>query len=488
MKRAGTGLGVAVTAVMTVLVLAFPAAAAAPVPAVSTATTGTSSTVWAYGALKTVSLSGKGVDATSPYAYTINAYYGWQVILTQTNISANVTELELNRTVGLTFYASYCRPNCASPYANENVTILYHESGAAFANVTDAATVTENGHAVPAFGLLNEAAQGRSSYVKNTTAVLKGLSGPKTYDWDEITSTNGTAQIAFTPPLGLFPQTPTNGSSWNSSAAFAATGGWGATGAYVANPIIGSPVDLEGSASGSVARNGTLALFGTDLGNVTLSDGSVVQALAISVLGPFTLREGVLLLPADADALPSGPGGGYGAPVSAPESYGNLTVTANAADFRAGGAGHFGLSASFAQFVGASTAPAASSTLSPAEVPATTAPAADGPGTVSVQAEPESVSQAQQGANCLSEGTCPLGSVAPSGLLHGAGLVLVAVLVVSLVVVAVVVDRRRQEPAPPRPSASPYRAAAPGGARPGPGAPRAPPSDSDADDPLGHLW
>lgn len=483
--QARTGLGVGVGVVLTVLVLAIPSASAAGVPAVSSAAS-SSTTLWAYGALKTVSLSGKGVDSTSPYAYTINAYYGWQVILSQTNVTANVTEIEINRTVGLVFYASYCRPDCSSPFANENVTILYHESGAGFVNLTNTAQVDENGRSVAAVGVINESGEDHSSYTRATTATLTSSAGPKTYNWDAATQTNGTAVLTFTPALGLFPTALTNGTSWNASAAFAAAGGWGVTASYVANPIVGPPVSLSGRSSGAISRNGTLALFGSDLGNVTLADGSVVQALAISVLGPFALREGIFILPTDAEALPSASSGTGPTPVTIPQSYGNLSLVANAADIRPTGAGHFGLSASYAQIAGASSAPAASS-VALANEPLASAPAADGPGTVGVQAQPESVAQAQQGANCLAQGTCPLGSPGSTGA-RGALLIGLAVVVVGVLVAALVVDRRRREPAPPRPNARLYPAPGSAGGLAATPAERRPAPGAEVDDPLDNLW
>lgn len=484
--QARTGFGVTVGAVLTVLVLTVPAASAAPGAAASVAN-GPATTLWAYGALKTVSLSGKGSDGSGPYAYTINAYYGWQVILSQTNLTANVTEIEINRTVGLVFYASYCRPNCATPFADENVTITYHESGAGFANLTDAATVDEGATSVPAVGVINESAEDHSNYTRTTTAAIKGTSGTKTYDWVAATSTNGSAQLTFAPALGLFPSVLSNGSTWNASSAYTATGGWGLSASYVANPIFGSPVSLSGSASGSVNRSGTLGVYGADLGNVTLSNGATVQALAISVVGPFAIREGLLILPADAEALPTPTMGPGPSGITVPESYGNLSLVANAADIRPTGAGHFGLTASFAQFYGDSSAPEAPGMMTAANAPLNVAPASDSPGTVSVQAQPESVSQAQQGAHCLSAATCPLGSTTPNAL-RGAAVVVLALVIVAVLVAAVVVGRRRTEPAPPRAHPQFY---APVGAAPRAGnspAPRPSPVGPEPDDPLDNLW
>ncbi|MCI4336016.1 MAG: hypothetical protein L3K17_02300 [Thermoplasmata archaeon] len=486
--HARVGLGATTAVIVTVLFLALPGALASGVPS-RTAISGDSTAVkWAYGAFKTVSLSGKGVDPTSPYQYTISAYYGWQVILSQTNVSSTVSEVEINRTVGLTFYASYCRPDCSAPYAVENVTVLYFETGAGFANLTSASDVYVGGSPVAATGILNESAESHSTYTDLTSADVHGLLPSKMYSWDFAAQSNGSVAIGFSPALGLYPNSLSNGTTWNSTAAYSATGGWADNWTYAASPLTGVPVSHGLSSSGAVERNGTLELFGSDLGDVTLSTGAVVQALSIAVVGPFLVREGFLVLPTDSDALPSTSISSPTGSSAGVENYGNLSLAGNAIDVRNVGVGHAGFLASSAQFDSVSSAPAAAAGTTSALQPSVNGPA-DGPGTVSVQAEPETVPQAQSGAACLTSGTCPLGSAASASGLRGLGIALVAVVVVSVLALALFVERRRREPASPRPNAQLYPVApAPAKSAPVPGGrPPAPPPAEPAD-PLGNLW
>ncbi len=118
---------------------------------------------WAYGAYKAVNVSGTGHDQAGSYTYTLSASYGWQVIFNQTNASATVRALEIQRTMAATVAGTLCQPNCASPIVTANVSVKALESMVGFANLTTSGTVYENGLPVPAVALINTSSQAHAN-------------------------------------------------------------------------------------------------------------------------------------------------------------------------------------------------------------------------------------------------------------------------------------------------------------------------------------
>ena len=442
---------------------------------VAAATTAAVSTSWAYGA--TTNHTATWSNATGGYTGSIQAFFGWHVILTQFNTSATTFEVEVQRTIGLDYAVQYCRPSCLTPSGEANATFHAWEQDVGFVNFTTNGTTYVAGAPVPALAVENssDAVEANLSASYATQLHLLGQTRLSHYDYSVTLASHVAA--SFTPALGLVPQPLGSATAWNSTSAFAASGGWAGTIRSGWTTAAGASGNTSLAPSGQAQANGTVELFGQLLGDVTLDDGVTTQAIGFALAGPFHLREGLLLVPAEADLF-DGASSSYAAASNA------TAATTTSADDLGGPGGHFGLLATAASYTPSSSANAVGGVT----------PADTNGGTV-LQAQPESVTQAQSGMPCLQQGNCPgptgsAGSVLRPGTLVFAGLV---GLIVGLIAAAAVVSRRRDIPPPPHPNASLYPPG-PAGASASPRAPTGPgkspaaPPTGESSDPLGHLW
>lgn len=403
----GTLLGMAI-----VLPAVAPVAQASPAPF-----SGGTTQQWAYGAEKWANAS-----VTMPNgSYNLHAFFGWQVVLSATNTTSTTVAVEAQRTVAASLFASYCAPNCASPTITGNLSFRAYEQDTGFANFTTAATVYENGTAMPALGILNASAESRGA-VNESFAVTFPHNGSTYSATASVSATGGAhASVAFTPALGLVPWNVAPNVTWNSSAAYAASGQWAFHWAASRTTLLGSTATAGGSPSGSVNTTGSVDLAGTDLGTVTLNNGATVPVIVLALSGPFDDAEGIILVPHDFDLFGGGvhPWDGH--------ALGAATFATSRVDLFVD-AGHRHVQV----VAGASAYARADSSLGPigGVSPAVQPLAAPAPN--SVQAQPESVPQAQQSSNCLVN-VCGTGAAshAPASL---AGSVLVIGLLIGLIV------------------------------------------------------
>jgi hypothetical protein len=294
----------------------------------------------------------------------------------------------------------------------------------------------------------------------------------------------GHTAVSFAPALGLFPANLTGPQTWNSSAAFTADAAaqWSY---YLAasGPAGTTTVTHAGMFDVPVQGNVTLQGNYSPLDDVTLG-GVAYPAIQLTVTGPFSIREGVILLPSSADIF----GGG-----STPWQ-GNETSTASASmsavDARLTAGGHFGLGASAMVFRASGQNPAnslASVGGQSAGVTSDLSSGVDQAPTTTVQAEPENVSQAVAQQGCFVSGaSCPSAS-GPAASVRGLlGLAIIGAVVVVVVGSLVLVAERRRMPPPPYPNATLYPPGGSSSAIRG-AAPKDPPPPQE-DDPLGNLW
>ena len=408
------------------LALLVAPALAAPASASPTALAGSNTQQWAYGAQKWVNVTENFGNAT----YDAHAFFGWQVIFTATNTSATTVALEAQRTLMGSYYAELCSPNCSNPSAvYGNLSVVGWERDAGFANLTTTASVYENGSAVPAVGLSNASAQISGNISEQLTARLA------TSMFNGSTSSslfvNGAAHhdVSFSPSLGLVPQNVSSGDEWNSSAAFVASGGWSIVANWAHTSFAGTKSSGSFTPSGSVESNGTVQLNGADIGSVTLRNGQTVPAIAIEWSGPFDDMDGVILVPHDFDMF--GTGGHAWA------SEGLLTQAAATSNIDIGldAAHHLRVVAAATAFSESDTSLStqASSRSGPAPAAATT-------GATELQAQPESVAQAQSASGCYVSQCAPASAASGIGSL---GVALLVGLVVAVVVGSVSVIEYR---------------------------------------------
>jgi hypothetical protein len=476
--RHGFRTGVIVTAVavtVSFLTVCVPGIGAAQSATTAGGPAG-AATLWAYGGLGSRSWGGTG----GAYRYDASVTAGFAVIINETIGTGGVITLSIDRTMGLLLYVEYCLPSCGHP--TETATVHFHawEVDRALLNLTTDGSVNVSGAPTAALGLLSSATSVVVGLRESSEVVVDGV---PVHGRNVSVNLDANASTGFTPALGLVPLTLTPEESWSSTSLFTTVGSasWSVLETLLNGTI---PVDKNGTVP--LAALGNVTLNGTYAGTKVHLGGTNYDVVALTVQGPFSLREGFLLIPSGSNFFgASAPGwlsGLLSTSGSASFSQGNIDVTNSPA-----GGSHLGFYGSEAVW-SSGTANPASDALLATDVGLTPAATADGsgPNATSVQGGPESLAQATTDQNCLASGFgCPSGS-APRSLL--AELLVVAVGTVAAAVAVALVAERRRMPPPPYPNATLYP---PGPASPGPvdgiRRPTSPIPPAD-DDPLGHLW
>ncbi|MCI4345902.1 MAG: hypothetical protein L3K07_04020 [Thermoplasmata archaeon] len=463
-----------------VALLAAPALSGAAMAVPVTPANGGNTTLWAYGTQENLSFTVTGTHST----YTVTASFGYDVIFTRTNTSNSTYELESQRTLGFNFTASFCEPSCTSvPSIAATVTAKAYEQDTGFANVTKNGVVYENGSAVPAIAIEDASSQVRAGLTEGTMLTVTTANRTITQTVHFTANLSDNAKIVFTPALGLLPYhpPPTPGTSWNATSSYSVSGSASGAWAFRLSSFAGKVTSASGSISGSDNGNGTISVRGSDLGKITLRDGRTLPVIMLGVEGPFSVREGTIWIPTSGDLWADTQGRLQGfALASIGASTDRLDLTTDAH-------GDLDLGASATGFTptpnDAQVTPpvgvAVASQVGPGPTPAGQ----------EVQAQPETVQQAQSASSCLVNSCGPAGSassVTRLGLLVAA----VAVIGVAALLAALVVSRRRA----PKPPTGPAASYPPGAARPAVPVPpprngtaHAPPSSSESD-PLGNLY
>lgn len=473
------------------IALVLPSAGAAPL---APATVPELPTSWAYGANTSNWLN--ITNATGNYVGTIHSFAGIQVVLNQTNVSANVTLVEVQRTIAFDYQALYCTPTCTNPNGEINASYVAKQVATGFVNFTTGTVVDAAGGTVPALAVLNTAARVQGNLTERFYTGYRNLFGTWKTGNDYLTvQAGGDLAIAFSPAFGLLPTNLTGASSWTSSSAYTSDGNWSANYAWAKNPIFGTNTSGRLSPSGSLTSTGTVTLYGSLGPSVTLR-GISTQSVALVLGGPFALRDGILFLPASTDIFQSSSAQSWSSEADAvgPASTAAINLGARLP--------HVGLLASATTFQSEATSsfPTASSSAGPSVTPAIAAlPAQPSASPQTLQAQPESVDSAYQQSSCLQQGSCqgqtvPITTTPGKHNLVGFVVAVLAVAVlVGLIAVGVVSRRRQVPPPPPRINASLYPPARPDGPSPpasaGAAGPRPPTGEAPpANDPLGNLW
>jgi hypothetical protein len=479
--RAVTVAASTVLAAFMVFAPAFSAlASAAPV-----ATAETSQTLWAYGFVKSVSLG--PLQTSDGWAIDGKAVIGYSVILNQTNTSATTFELNVHRTMGVMISVEFCKPECGIPRSYANLSTRAWEVSDTRANFTTQGSVEESSGPVAAIALVNATSSVEANLTESTHSELPSMAGGMLDRSKYLSaSVSAAASVHFTPSLGLLPANLGSGQGWTASSAFQSTGISNYSYYYVSRAPLANVTVGPVHGSASVTPQGAVNVAGSYSPQNTVSFGSdSYPAISLTVAGPFTVREGFILIPSTSDLF--GPSRGPWAV----NQTGATTVQMAHLDAKPYAHGHFGL--------GASSWVYAASTANPAESLATSSAIAEvSPGvgamnplsTTTIQGAPETVSQAQSDQQCLTSGLgCPApSSTTPRPLLGALGVVVVVGVVAALIALVLVAERRRVPP-PTYPNANLYPPGVTAGVsyrparRPG----EAPPPPAE-EDPLDHLW
>ncbi len=449
----------------------------------------TSSNQWAYGYVKNVSVG--PWTAHDGWVYEGNAVLGYSVILNQTNTSASTFELSVHRTMGAFFSVKFCYPSCSSPTEFAFLSYRAWETTDSYANFTIDGAVNENGNMVPAIALLDSSSTLTANLTETRNSVLPVLS-PTTGTTSLVdrsaylgASVSSRSNVSFSPSLGLFPL-----GALSQATAWSSTSGFHAYGAVSFSYYVATSIGLKNVSAStlvgplSVSPSGNVTVYGAYAPTSTISFGGVTYpALNLTIVGPFTVREGFILIPSQADLFSSetGPWGD--------NQTGESAVQMSALDARPAFVdGHVGIGASSWIFDSQALNPADALVGSVGLAPAVTS--TPNPVTAtSVQGAPQTVPQATTNGNCLTSGTnCP---AAPASAnlrgVFGTVVVIGAVAAVVGVALIVLVTERRRFPPPTHPNANLYPVGV-SGARAPLGSPGSPPAPPAAEDPLDHLW
>ncbi|MCI4332774.1 MAG: hypothetical protein L3K01_03445 [Thermoplasmata archaeon] len=444
-------------------------------PAVGNATAASSpsaSTTWAYGGDRWVNVSAINTNGTA--AYTARAFIGVQVVLTQTNTSATTFRLTADRTMAGDVFVTYCHPSCANAIDTASLSFRAWEVANASANFTTAGTVDGPNGPVAALALLDSSVRTTANVTEfgtlNHSAPLRVYSASRSLTVNAVAH----ADLRFSPALGILPANLSATPRWTASSAFTGSGQGSVAFQYTNNSFLGVSTSGHGRTNVSVNATGTVTVQGTVLGALALQGGLPTTAIRLVASGPFSVREGFILLPNGADLFD-----GSGSWLR--QSIGMQSASTDAVDYGSSNSPHSAIDASATAYAGSSQDPNSAS-------PVALASPADATGSTTLQAQPETAADAGSQASCYIASSCIPGN-GPSPVragLGGAIILTVAVVGLTVVVVGLVVARQPPRKDPPSPLANLYPTGAGATPRP-PGRPSAPVPPA-AEDPLGHLW
>lgn len=458
-SRATSNASLLRTTLCTAVVLAL--LASLPLAAASSGAAGSPSpdlvtppwSAWAYTGLSVSTGSGSVSSPGGNFTYAFHGAFGEAVVLGQTNTSATTYLLQGTETLGSTYFVSLCTPSCQNPNGEANITLFSWMQDTSYANLTTTATVSVNGTATPALGLVNDnsIATGNMTrllqftYRGSSGGWLRGGSSTSGFSYGSA-AMHGDETLSFSPSAGLQPLSVTPGEAWSSTSAY--TGSLSTSGSYHLYSSRGGPTG-SGTPSFSGSASGNLTLLGGDLGQFQLDGGLWAHRVAWQYSAPFTFWDGIFLVPAGANLFL---GSGH-----AWESSGNLGVmgSPSSSDY-APSVAHRGWVAGATSFVpdeisvpagGGGGGPGGGLGLGMALPVGGSAPS--GPSGVALQTEPDSVADAQSLAGALVQAPVFLPLAPLPGGHPGIALVVLVVLVAAVVVLVVVVRRRKNAEARP---------------------------------------
>jgi hypothetical protein len=435
MQRTGTTWLLASVLTAGLLMTFAVPASAAPTATASISSSAGAPDQWAYGGQQWVNAS----TQLSNGVYNSSAFFGWQVVFTATNTTNSTIELTAQRTLVASYNAQYCAPNCDQPRIQGTLNISGIEHDLAYANLTTNGSVTERGLSASAVGILNASSSSQANLTEKL--VLLGTLNGMSRSGSSVLFASGHSHafVNFgSMGLGLVPWNVTPGASWTSAAPFIAGGTWSLSYLYNRSLAGGPSINGTGNPNGTVNTTGTVRLMGTDLGNVTLKNGLTVPRIQLAVLGPFDLLDGVFFLPHQFDPF------GSGARAWAGASLGTAAAATSEVDFALTSDHRSVRIAAAMTAYGSTDSSLAGGSQSITDT--SSSPSSAGTTSVPIQAQPETVPQAQKSSQCYTGGcfvASPPGPLAPgastpsSVAQSGLGS-FVPVLVIGLVAVVIV--------------------------------------------------
>ena len=297
-------VGIAAVLVLSAALLLAPARATSAPTALVPASG--SSEQWAFGGIASESYScvnascfSGGSPPAGTYSIALQYTIEWAVLYTQTNVSATQTMYEAEAALSASFAYALTENT-----THLTVSLAGKETAAGFTNVSNVSSVWINAGGpigpATALGVLNAASTEAFNF--SGSATFADVNGSGSFDFD--LGANEASAVGFASSLGLVPLDPQPGESWNSSAAYTASGQW-TSGYSISESVEGASYSSGNWTSGVVAPSGTLAVNGADLGVETLTDNytqppttTTAQLILLEFgTGAFGAEDGWLFVP-----------------------------------------------------------------------------------------------------------------------------------------------------------------------------------------------
>ncbi len=414
-----------------VAALAVPAfaGAAGATPSLSTAAvTPATSGSWAYGGQGW----SNGTISIGNVTESWTASFGWDVIFTATSGPNNVTQLEEQRTVGISVDVTYTSPRVELQYS-------YHadEADSAFANLTNDSTVYVNGSAVPALGIDNASVSVQGAITEALTAQVHTAVANLSASAFLNVSAAADASIQFAPSLGVIPLNLTGVTNWNSTSIATPAASWNISYDWADHGLNGTTGSGNGSRAGNWTTTGPVSLTGAvvNLPPPIFRDHKSRTAIVIEVTGGVDLYDGFILVPHAFDLF----GGAAHNYDSASYGAGASISSGETLYLTPGRVSAYSLTAAQSTFGAATPESSVGLGAVSAQGPAASPSSPQSP--VSVVGQPETVPAAQAESNCLTASSGCVGAAAgaPAGF---AGLILIAAAVVAVIATVGVIEWR----------------------------------------------
>lgn len=274
-----------------------PAVLAAPPTPAATPALIVANDSWAYGTDRWFNMT----QTTPMGVHTIHAQMSWYTVFSRTNLSASLSQLSVERTVASNFTVSYCSPDCTNPTLRVDMTHSAYEHAVGFLNMTRTGLVYEGGLSVPATAIVGSSARADGRLSTAAHIYVETPQGAKNVTETFDATGQAVANLDFTPPLGLLPNTLNVGDTWNATSAYSGGGNWAVAWTYTKTNASGATTTTTGSPSGSLNLTGNVSVDGRVVGSQALPEGTVLPCVTFEFSSDLTALDGIILLPAGFD-------------------------------------------------------------------------------------------------------------------------------------------------------------------------------------------
>ncbi len=264
---------------------------------------------WAYGTDRWFNVS----TATPMGVHTISAYLGWYTVYDRQNVSGNLSRLSIDRTVLSNFTTQYCSPDCRAPALEVVLHHATYDHASGHLNITNNGSVYANGASVPAFAARDSSATADAWARSSADIRVTTPNGVRIVTETFRATGQSSADLTFTPPLGLVPVNGGTGGALGlqphgSNSSYSGSGGWSLSWSYEKVNASGATISLGGTPSGTLAPTGNISLEESVIGAMTLPNGTRLPLISLNFARALDALDGLIFLPAPANFFDYGTG------------------------------------------------------------------------------------------------------------------------------------------------------------------------------------